>query len=859
MNLSTKTRFICLLALMAFAATSFGQRKITVRGKVVDAATNEPLPFVSIYFAGTTTGTDTDLDGKYELSTDWGSDTLVAEFIGYEPQFIAIKPDAKIQRVNFALEDEAITTSTAIVIGKDTGYSRKNNPAVELWKNVVKNAKKNRPTKFDYYEYDKYEKVQFDLNNISKKFKNRKAFKPFKFIFEYADTSDFSGKRALPIYIRETSSKVYYRKNPEAQKEYREGIKLTSIPGLVSEDAFNVITDLLYRDIDIYEDQILIFDKPFPSPLAGALANASYRFYIIDTIEVNGHKVIDLRFTTKANRTEPVFNGDLYIKADSTYAVVKAELTLPKGVNVNFVNDLKLVQEFRPDNGVWLIEKDVINIDFSPVKKGLGMIANRAVLYDNQTFDVKQDNDKYEGSKKVVDAKDAFEKGDEFWSKARMEELSDRELGVYQMIDTLQRVPAFKKITNFLGLLVSGYQPTGPVDIGPIGAFYSFNPVEGFRLRFGGQTNLKFHPKIQLEGYGAYGFNDERWKYAGAIRYSFRDNFRSSPFHYIRLAYQHDTKFVGSQLRFVQEDNFLLSFKRGVNDRMLFIDRFSGEYGLELPNNLSFVLGFDRVRQEALGSLNFESRNPALEAPDYLHTTEFSATVRFAPNEQFLQGRNYRTPIFNKYPVMQLTYKAGVDVFGGDYNYHYLRLHAFKRFYLSIFGNMRLEAEAGRIWADGLPYFFLQFPRANQTYIYRTGAFNMMNFMEFANDKWASLIMEHFFEGLFLNKIPLLRRLKLREVVSFKTIFGGLDDRNNPNLEDNSDLIQFIRKENTGQPITYTLDGQPYMEASVGLYNIFKFGRIDFVQRLNYLDNPDMPFLFGVKGLGVRIKVAVSF
>jgi hypothetical protein len=196
---------------------------------------------------------------------------------------------------------------------------------------------------------------------------------------------------------------------------------------------------------------------------------------------------------------------------------------------------------------------------------------------------------------------------------------------------------------------------------------------------------------------------------------------------------------------------------------------------------------------------------------------------------------------------------------GGDYSYQKVQLHAFKRFYLSIFGNMRIEAEAGRIFANKLPYFFLKFPRANQSYIYRTGAFNMMNFMEFANDKWASVIMEHFFEGFFLNKIPLIKRLKLREVVSFKTVYGGLDDENNPNLSENSDLIQFIKKESTGQPITYLLDQKPYMEASAGLYNILKFGRVDFVQRLNYLDNPDVPELFGVKGLGVRVKVSVKF
>lgn len=853
-----KIRFLFLLAFLLVGSVAFGQKKITVKGTVVDAATNEPLSFATVIFAGTTIGTQTDLDGEYEITTEWGTDTLGANYLGYDDQFIVINPDDKNQRVNFALSETINETITVVVYGEDSKYD-KNGPAVQLFEKVIDAAPNNRPKKYDYFEYDKYEKVQFDLNNISKKFKNRKAFKPFKFIFEYADTSDFTGKTALPIYIREAASKVYYRKKPEAQKEFREGIKITSIEGLVSEDAFNVITDVLYRDIDIYEDQILIFDKQFLSPLAGGLAKASYRYYIIDTLEVNNHEVIRLDFTTKKTNTEPVFNGSLYVKNDSTYAVVKADLTVPKGINLNFVNDLQMTQEFRQEEDVWILEKDLVAIDFSPLKKGkgLGMIANRSVLYENHLANVKREKDKYEGSEKVVDAKDVFKRSDEFWSEARLEELSDKELGVYEMIDTLQKVPAFKRITNILALAFSGYQPVGPVDIGPIAAFYSFNPVEGLRLRFGGQTNLNFSKKIQLEGYGAYGFEDERWKYAGAIRYSFREDFRSNPQHYIRLAYQHDTKFVGSQLRFVQEDNFLLSFKRGVNDRMLFLDRYSAEYGLEFKNNLSFKLGFDHLKQEALGSINFKTGEEDVAPVDFLYNSEFNGEIRFAPNEQFIQGRNYRTPIFNKYPVITLNYALGVDGLGGDNSYQKVQIHAFKRFYLSIFGNMRIEAEAGRIFADKLPYFFLKFPRANQSYIYRTGAFNMMNFMEFANDKWASVIMEHFFEGFFLNKIPLIKRLKLREVVSFKAVYGGLDDENNPNK--NPELIQFIRKESTGEPITYLLDQKPYMEASAGLYNIFKFGRVDFVQRLNYLDNPDVPDLFGVKGLGVRVKVSVKF
>ncbi len=846
------------LLVMPFAAL-FAQNKVIIKGKVVDAKTNETLPFASVYFQGTTVGTETDFDGNFEFNTRLAADTLAATFMGYETQFVVLKKDVKVQEINFALEESGGINLKEIVITTETGrYKRKGNPSWQLWRNVVKHADENRPQNYDYYEYDKYEKIEFDLNNITDKFRNRKALKKFQFLFDYADTSDLNGKTYLPIYIQEAASKVYYRKSPESTKEYRSGIKVSGLDEYLNEDGFTVVTDFLYRNIDIYKKNILIFDKQFISPIGGFLADRSYRFYITDTLNYKGNDVIRLDFKP-ASKGDVAFDGYMYVKADSTYAVVKADLGINKKINLNFVNDLTLIQEFEQIDNAWVIDKDEMRIDFSPMKKSMGFLANRSVLYENHLFNQEREKDIYEGTENVIDAKDAYLKDKAFWNEVRQEELTEQEEGIYEMIDTIQKVPTFRFIANIGRLMFSGYQPVGPFDIGPVGAFWSFNVVEGFRLRFGGQTNLKFHPKIQLEGYGVYGFGDKRWKYAGGIRYSFRDDFQQNPRHYVRFAYQHETKFVGQQLKFVAENNFFLSFKRGDNSKMMLLDSYLGEYFLEFDNNFSFKLNYNHTVRNPIGTFAFDYTNPETGEPDSFDkvtTSDVGLVLRFAPNEQYIQGRNYRIPIYNKHPTYVLEYQGGLKTMGSDYDYHRVTLKLFKRFYMSIFGTTRLEAETGRIFADGVPYFLLHLPQANQTFSYKMGYFNLMNFMEFASDKWAIINLEHQFEGFFFNKIPLLKRLKLREVITFRGIYGGLDDKNNPNVR--PELIQFLETDE-GQDVTYTLEDKPYLEASVGIYNIFKFARVDLVQRLNYLEHPNVPKMFGVNGLAIRVGAKIEF
>jgi hypothetical protein len=853
--------FVHLILHLFILCPLFGQQHLSIKGTITDAQTGEALAFATVVYIGNeSVGTTTDFDGIYNLESKWGTDSIQASYIGYKPISVAIEKGVKKQIINFKLEKEGFLLVTAEVKAKKQRYRRKNNPAVALIKKVIANKSKNRMQSQEFFEYHKYEKMELALNNITDKFRKKKSFKKFQFLFDYVDTSAMNGKPYLPIYIRETASEVYYRKNPSHEKEYRNGIKVTEFDKWINTDNMSLLTERLYQKIDIYEDNIFMMSKSFISPLSDFAGNAFYRYYILDTIQYKGMEVIDLAFMP-ANKQDIGFKGNLYILNDSTHAVVKASLGITQEANINWVNELLLIQEFEHQDSFWILSRDEITIDFALTKKSNGLFGKRTVMYDNHLFNVERAPAVYKGVVDIIDADNVYRQKDDFWKKARQEPLSKREENIYVMVDSLQKVPAFKRTMNILSTLFTGYWNFDKVNMGPVGAFYSFNEVEGFRLRFGGATNLFFNPKMQLEGYAAYGFKDKKFKYGASLLYSLRGDYNKYPLHNFKLSYQKETNFVGQKLDFVVEDNFLLSFKRGNASKMLFLETYLAAYLYETNQDLAFSFQFKNQSQTPLGSLRFnyfpENEPNNIASLNQVKISELSTKIRWAPNQQFVQGQNYRVPIYNRSPIFTLEYKYGAKgLLGSQYAYHKLYIDVFKRFYLPFIGMTNVVVEGGKIWSKGIPYYLLFIPRANQTFSYKHRSYNLMNYLEFASDSYFSWNIEHFFNGFIFNKIPLLKHLKLREVITFKGVWGQLSDQNNPNI--NKGLIQFIENEN-GQQETSSLQGKPYMEASIGVLNIFKVGRIDLVKRLNYLDAPNLPILFGTKGLGIRFMLRFEF
>jgi hypothetical protein len=519
------------------------------------------------------------------------------------------------------------------------------------------------------------------------------------------------------------------------------------------------------------------------------------------------------------------------------------------------VRELKINQDFAkgPDGRYHVISSNTLaEFAFSKGADG-GVMGERTVSYKNFKINQPAPDSIFNGPA-IVAVTGTDNSSDSFWIAHRHPQLSVVEAKVYTNIDSLQGMRSYKRFMDMATLLLAGYKSFGPYEVGPVNAFYSFNPVEGFRLRLGGRTTPKFSQSIYFENYVAYGFKDEKFKYYLSGTYSLNHkSIYSYPLNYIKLSFQHDTKIPGQELQFVSEDNFLLSFKRGNNDKWLYNDIFKAEYVREFGKNIATTIGFKNWKQTPAGVITYVKDVEGLGTQNVpnITTSEVSAQIRWAPHEQFYQGKVYRIPIINKYPVFNLRYIAGIKgLVNGGYNYHNINLSVSKRFYLSQLGYTDVLAEGNYIFGK-IPYPLMSIHRANQTYTYQLNSYNMMNFMEFVSDHYAALNVDHYFNGFFFNKVPLLKKLKLREVITGKVLYGAVRNENNPAHD--RDLLKFPVDNITGLPTTYSLNSKPYVEVSFGIANIFKLVRVDFVKRLTYLNNPD------VSTWGIRTRFKFDF
>lgn len=842
-----------LIAFLAFQTFIVQAQELTrIWGTVEDASTGEPLPFVNISFAGTTLGTVSSSEGKFYIETENATPNLKASFIGYEPKITTITV-GESQRIAIKLEETSVQLEDVVVEGEKLRYRNKGNPAVTLIKKVVEHRDKNRTENLDYLEYDKYEKVEFDFNNITEKFRQKKIMKNFQLVFDYVDTSEVNGKTYLPIFIRETSSKVYYRKSPQKEIEYRMGQKMTGFHDYLNNQGISMLIDKMYQEVDIYDNNINVLTQKFVSPISG-LAPITYKYYIADTLEIEGEKLFKLSFQPR-NENNLAFVGNLYITTDSTYAVKKASMRISDKINLNYVNDLFIDQEFeKTETGSYIIKIDKINIDFDIPGK-LDMYGKRTVSFKDRKYNIPREDKIYADLQNIIEDPNVRKKDEEFWEEARHMELSKSEKGVYEMVEEVKELPAFKRMMDILFLVAVGYKDFGPLSLGPVNTFYSWNDVEGFRMRVGGQTNDKFSEKFQIKAYGAYGFRDEEWKYSTEFLY-FRNK---NPLDLIKFSYQDEIRNPGEELMFVQEDNFLLSFKRGVNNKQIYNKKVQFEYMKELKHGISYTVGLKKLDMRPGGILSFA---PGVRTIDHeldftpkdqrdaevLRTSELNLTLRIAPNEQYYEGIQFRVPIYNKHPIFTLKYDKGFEnVFDSPYSYDKFSLGIFKRTYVPPFGYFDAEVEGNKIWGQ-VPYALLNVPRANQTYSYQIRSYNLMNFLEFVSDRFVSLQYAHYFNGYILNKVPLIKKLKWRSVVTFKGLMGSVSDLNDPNLHPTT--LPGYPVDPDGNPVTSALDH--YVETSIGIGNIFKIFRVDLVKRWTQLDQPGIASGYNIRG---RFKI----
>ncbi len=826
-----------------------------VHGRVWDAHTEEPLPFATVRIPEAGIGTRTDAEGRFSLKTHApGPLTLRVTYVGYVAQELPLRVGEE-NEMKVTLREATATLQEVTV--RVEHYRNKDNPAVALIRKAIEHKDKNRPEALAYYQYEKYEKIGFSLNNVTERTRNNPLLKRFKIIFDNADTNRINNKVNVLLYMRELLSDVYYRGSTSTRREYIRGER-----HVLFEDAFNLMgisnyIDALYTNVNFYDGSIELLNTRFVGPL-NILSPSIYRFYIQDTVFIEETPCVRLYFAPRV-KTDVAFTGNLWIALDSTYALRRVEVGIPPEINLNWVNDMQLRQEYswaETSDGkrILMLSRDEVSIEFSlwRSEKARSLLGNKITTLRHYRIDEPLPDSLFSPLQAVVRDSSALAQDEQFWAQHRHVELTRSEAGLKQTMDSLNRDRSFKRLVRRARFLFEGYTAVGSVDIGPANAFYSFNPIEGLRLRFGGRTNYEFSTRLALEGYAAYGFRDQRWKGMGAITYSFGpEKVRLFPIHHVRLWYQDDVEIPGQALQFVNEDNLFLSLKRGPNDRMIYKNTYGLEYRREFFSGFSWRFTLRNTRQNPAGVLLFDyTEQGETRYKTDLMASEVGVRLRYAPNEKFYDGPNYRTPILTKYPILELAYDAGIrGVLGSEYNYHVARATVRKVFFYPILGQGYAIAEGGWVFGQA-PYPMLIIHRANQTYTYQRESYNLMNFMEFISDRYAAISYYHNFGGWFFGRIPLLRRLRWREVLTVKSLWGGLSEHNQPN--ESNRLLRLPTYED-GTPLTHSLGAKPYVEGSVGISHIFGILRIDLLRRFTYTDHPF------VTKWGVRIRLSTEF
>jgi hypothetical protein len=819
-----------------------------IKGTAIDANTRQPLPFVSVTLENTSTATATDLKGNYNIVTIATSYRVKFSFIGYETEMRVVYP-GKTQVINIEMRPSSVELGEVVVKPTKRTYRNKDNPAVDLIGKVIEKKDLNRIENLDFFKYNKYEKTVFSLSNLPDNFRQPKAFSKFHFLLDNVDTTRQDGKKNIPLYIKEILSDNFFRKNPKAHKEIVKAEKTISLDEYIDNKGLSASLQYLYQDIDIYSNEIFFLTNKFLSPVAST-APLLYRYYILDTSMVDNVNCIKMFFEPR-NPSDFMFHGFLFITSDSSYAIKKIDMSFNKKINIDWINDVRIVQDFeKVQDKAWLLTKDIVSVDFGLSQNMPGLYGQKEVFRNNYSINEPVADTVFKGVEKTTKL-DEYQNLDRYWESARLSPITDSEKELYLIVDSVRKIPAFRHEMDLVMLLGYQYLNLRKFEIGPVGTFYSFNHIEGSRLRFGGRTKPEFNKWVYFNSYLAYAFNDNLFKYNIGLTYSLSgQSIYKFPVKSIALNYQYDTETPGQVLQYSTQDNFLLSFKRGVDDKMFYNRILKLEYLNESENHFSYTLGFLNKRQSPAGNLHFTAdvSLPTINDIPYIKISEAYLRLRYAPREEFYQGKVYRSPLPSKYPVIQIESSFSSKNLSSDYNYQRIKFEISRRFYLSIVGYTDVAAEAGRIFGK-VPFPLLFIHNANQTYSYQYNSYNMMNFLEFAGDRYFSLNIDHSFNGFFFNKVPLLKKLKFREVATFKLLYGGLGSRNNPHL--NSDLFMFPTGPD-GNPVTFSLDKKPYIEGSVGISNILRILRIDLIKRFSYLDNPN------VKGIGLRLQLKLD-
>ena len=856
-----KTKYIKSFLLFLLLGCCISVSAQNIQGVVTDSLTNEPIPYLSVFYEGKGVGSITDNDGHYKVETRKGWNKLTFSAVGYVTKVVNIIPGVT-KNLNVRMRPDDIMLDEVVVKPKREKYSRKNNPAVELMKKVIAHKNNNKLSENDYYQYNKYQKITMSLNDVTPEMLEKGMYKKMPFLKDQIELCEETNKFILPISVDETASQKIYRKHPKSEKTIIKGMSSTGVNELFATgDMLSTVLKDVFTDVNIYDNDIRLLQYPFISPISSSDAISFYKFYIMDTTFVDKDKCFHLTFVPN-NSQDFGFTGHLYVLADSSYTVKKCTMNLPKKSGVNFVDNMDIIQEFEQlPNGEWVLKTDDMIVEMTLMKIMQGFQIRRTTRYSDYAFDeLPQQLFKRKGAE--IKEADAMMRGDDFWNQYRPVPLTQTESSMDMLVKRLEQMPGFKYVIFVLKAFIENFVETGTkdnpskVDIGPVNTMISNNYIDGLRLRMSAQTTANLNPHLFFKGYYAYGFKDHRSKYMGEVEYSFNKKEylpREFPKNSITFSYQYDVMSPTDKFLKTDKDNVFVSFKTSTVDQMSYVRNIALKYENETQFGLKTTVEVKHSTDEPTGGLAYITNDDQKTLVPEIQTMEASLAFRYAPGETFVNTKQRRIPVSFDAPVFTLSHTAGFKgVLGGEYNYNLTEIGLYKRFWFSSWGKIDMFVKGGAQW-NKVPFPLLIMPAANLSYILQRETFNLINNMEFLNDRYASLDVSWDLNGKIFNRIPLLKKLKWREAIGFKMLYGHLTDKNNP-MKHPGDSELFLFPTRDGRPTSFVMDPKtPYMECSVGIHNIFKILHIDYVRRLNYLDHPD------ANKWGVRFMVMMTF
>lgn len=844
-------KFLLLICSLSVSFSAFCQREFKptqINGLLADSITNEPLPFAAVFLKGSDRGTMTDENGRFEINTSVNFINVSVSLMGYNNKEVFVTK-GESNNITIQLVPTGVALNELVVKPKKEKYSKKNNPAVAFVKRVMAKKKQYDPKNHPYYSFEKYYKLTCGLTGFSND-KESWILKKFKFLHEFMDTSEVSGKRILPMSIKERVSTESYRLNPESHKEYIKGVKRAGIDEVFDEESIQRFLEDVFREINIFSNDVTFMQNRFVSPLSN-IGIDFYKYYLNDTVTINGVKCIDLSFSP-FNPQSFGFNGRIYVVADDTTMFVKkVKMNVPKDINLNYVEKIYIEQDFeKAPDGSRLKTRDDMTVEFRIIPATQELYARRVAIYSDHSFDKPQDESIFKKEATKITAADANYMPEEFWKDNRKTPIKESENSVKHILARLRQVPLFYWGEKVVVTLVSGYIPTSKeskFDFGPMNTTISGNTLEGLRLKTGGMTTANLNDHLFARGYVAYGFGDKKWKYSGQLEYSFNKKKYHNlefPIHSLRLLHKYDLDHLGQHYLYTNDDNVFLALKRMPDKAVTYKRTSELEYKLETESGFSIAAGMKFDIQEASKFIPFVDGYG--KTYDNYKETSFNITLRYAPGETFYQTKTYRIPINLDAPVFTLSHTYAPKGFlGSKYCINKTEVGVQKRFWLSAFGYTDIILKGGKIWSN-VAFPDLMLPNANLSYTIQPESFVLMSPMEFMNDRYLSWDITYWANGAIFNRLPLIKYLKLREAFSFRGLYGKLKDSNNP--ANNLELLRFPDMNNSSP-----MDKTPYMEMGVGIDNILTCLRVDYVWRLTYMNRTN------IDRRGLRIQLHFTF